>query len=535
VSCQDQVPEGRTISTSGKKRRPGPRPGSAAAKAASQKVDIQDLERLEEDQQLDQERAKALQAGIGNQSLLALMNRSAAKNAPTSNVEIEIEEEGGELESEQEVEEIEVHESSVGEASGAPNLPDEGALMWGNKELGGEDDPPKPPTRRRSPRRRRVNPEALPDDPLEPSDDGPGADIAPDLQAVRKDAPLRRPDQLLGDEVHDALWGWLQDPALAARAPLEPESLVGLDPVHPLSRCATAGALLAECAPVASARALGLLARPLPGPSSLSATVARAAALATLAQAMTSKVTGIQAANRAVSLVLEDDALPSARRVAWELARTRKMWAPAIFEGCIRPSSANPLDLGGRGASPAGAALLAAGLSRVAGPSGRHEVPPTPRRRIVASQDEDLAWLDAILGGKKSQAGRELLTFEDLAPVIHSVRALVRSAARLQVELAAAATAAWRVAGDPVRLRLRGVLRALWRELGILARGALDSTRKLESLVGKPLSELGATLDGIDAELGQLCERLSGLRADGLSALASVLARGTKPVKGTHP
>jgi hypothetical protein len=153
----------------------------------------------------------------------------------------------------------------------------------------------------------------------------------------------------------------------------------------------------------------------------------------------------------------------------------------------------------------------------------------------VASQDEDLAWLDAILGGKKSQAGRELLTFEDLAPVIHSVRALVRSAARLQVELAAAATAAWRVAGDPVRLRLRGVLRALWRELGILARGALDSTRKLESLVGKPLSELGATLDGIDAELGQLCERLSGLRADGLSALASVLARGTKPVKGTHP
>jgi len=289
--------------------------------------------------------------------------------------------------------------------------------------------------------------------------------------------------------------------------------------------------LLADCSPSIAGRALGALARPLPGAASLSSAVARAAALATLSQAVTARETGVQAANRAVSLVLEDDALPRARRVAWELARKGRMWAPAIFEGCIRPARPDPLDPGGRGAGPLGAALLSAALGRVAGPWGTREVPPCPRPVPSGGEDADLAWLDAVLAGGAPAGGVPPLTMAELAPVIQGVRGAVRSAARLQVELAAAATSAWRVAGDPVRLQLRGVLRALWRELGIVARSALETTKDLERQVGRPHGELEAVFDQVDGELGGLGQRLAHLREDGLGALAAVLARGTRAVE----
>lgn len=463
------------------------------------------------------------------------MNREAGPSQAGTEITIEAEEEGAEFEAEQEVEEGQSQDTNILDNSGPPGVPDDDAPMWGNKELGGDDEPPKPPPRRRRPRRRRALPEPLPDDPVDASSEDATADVSPDLQTVQRAAPLVSPDRLLGDERHDALWGWLQEPGRAARSPLEPESLAGLGPTHPLSRCGTAGALLASRSPDPVGRALGQLARPLPGPASLSGVIARAAALATLGQAITARQTGVQAANRAVSLVLEDDALPRARRVAWELAQDGRMWAPAIFDGCIRPARPDPLDPGSRGASPQGSALLAAALGQVAGPWSRQEVPPVPRGPALVTQDADLAWLDAVLAGGGDDVGPPLLTYAELAPLIHGVRALVRSAARLQVELAAAATSAWQVAGDPVRLPLRGVLRALWRELGILARGALSTTQALEQRVGQPHGELDPVADAADATLGQLGERLEGLREDGLAALAAVLARGTRPAAGVGP
>jgi len=529
--CQDPPWEGSPISTGGKKQRPGQKSGGHQGRAADRRIEAQDQSRLEEEAELDQQRANSLQSGVGNQGLLALMNKGAAEQAPSTGVEIEIEEEGAEFEADQEVEEVETQEATIIDTSGVPDLPDDDAPMWGNKELGGDDEPPKPPKKRRRPRRRRRLPEPLPDDPIDPSSEDPGADVSEELQLAQRAAPLQRPSELLGDEVHDALWGWLQDPAQAAKAELEPEDLIGLDPVHPLARCGTAGALLAAASPSVSGRALGQLTRPLPGTPGLSGQVARAAALATLGQAITARQTGVQAANRAISLVLEDDALPRARRVAWELARQGRMWAPAIFEGCIRPARPEPLDDGGLGAGPAGAALLTTALGLVAGPWGSQEVPPCPRIRDPAGGDPELAWLDAILAGGGPETDPRVLDYAELAAVIQGVRGAVRAAARLQVELAAAATSAWRVAGDGVRLQLRGVLRALWRELGIVARGALATTQTLEKQVGRPHSELGATFDQADGELGSLTRRLTHLRQDGLAALASVLAQGTRPVE----
>ncbi len=464
---------------------------------------------------------------MGNQGLLALMNQGASERSTGTEIEIEIDEEGAEFEAEQEVEEVETQEATILDTSGPPDLPDDDAPMWGNKEMGGDDDPPKPPKRRRRPRRRRRPPDALPEDPVDLGGDDDETDVAAEVALAQQAAPLTRPDKLLGDEVHDALWGWLQVPGRCARAALEPEDLVGLEPVHPLRRCGAAGALLASASPSVAGRALGRLARPHPGTPSLAGQVARAAALATLGQAVTARETGVQAANRSVSLVLEDDSLPLARRAAWELARKGRMWAPAIFEACIRPMRPEPLDHGGRGAGPAGQTLLAEALGVVAGPWSGREVPPCPRPRPPVEGDEDLAWLDALLAGADPQAGPPVLELSELAPVIQGVRGAVRAAARLQVELAAAAASAWRVAGDPVRLQLRGVLRALWRELGILARSALATTQGLERQVGRPHAELEEAFDRVDAELGALGQRLRDLREDGLAALAAVLAKGT--------
>ncbi len=527
--------EDGSISTRDKKQRPEQHPQKPVDKGKPRHLDGQEMGRMEEGQELEPNQASTLQEGLGNQALLGLMARQSGAQQTTPSLEIEIEEEGAEFESDQEMEEIGSESSVSSPQTAILDLPDDEALFWGNKELGGDEDPPKPPAGRPRPRRRRQKPASLPEDPLDSTDGGATRKHEEDLQDIRLETPLDRPEQLLGDEVHDALWGWIQDPTALAQVPLEPESLTGLGDTHPLSRCATAGALLGDCSPVPAGRALGKLARPLPGPSSLSSVVARAAAMATLSQAVTARATGVQAVNRAVSLVLEDDALPQARRMAWELARASRLWAPAIFERCIRPAGPDPLDHGGQGASPLGSALLATALSRVAGPSRLQEVPPCPRPQPVSQEDQDLAWLDAMVPGKGHPAGPDLLTYSALVPVIQGVQGAVRSAAELQVELAAAATAAWRVAGAPVRFQLRGVLRALWRELGIVAREALGVSEGLERKVGQPLAELEAAMDRADECLGDLGQRLTFLREDGLAALAVVLARGTRPVEQVVP
>ncbi len=528
-SCQDRSAGGSLISTHGKKQRTGKGPHGRGPQKPAKGTDGKDLEALEEGQELDQEKAKNLQGGIGNQGLLNLLNRSADEAAESASLEIEVvEEEGQALDEEQETDKDEAREGTAVDTGGPPGgVPPDDAPLWGTKELGGDDDTPsKPPRRRRPTRRRGPPPPDLPDDPIPEGDsvaDGPERG-RPGLD----DISLSRPDTLLGDEVHDALWGWLQDPASAARAPLEPEDLGGLAATHPISRCRIAGDFLAEHGPSPLSRALGQLGRPLPGPPALSGQVARAAALVTLSQAVAARSTGVQPANRSVSLVLEDDALPHARRVAWELAQQGKMWAPAIFERCIGPLREDPLDLAGRGAGPAGRALLAAALGQVAGPGGRHEVPPCPRP-VQVVVDDDLAWVDEAMAGATGRGDRETrLTYELLNPVLLGIRSAVRTAAKLQVELAAAATSAWRVAGETVRLRLRGVLRALWRELGIVARAAMAMARELEAKVGRPLGELLPLLDRADALFGPMTERLRDLRTDGLAALAAMLARSTR-------
>ena len=158
-SCQDRSAGGSLISTHGKKQRTGKGPHGRGPQKPAKGTDGKDLEALEEGQELDQEKAKNLQGGIGNQGLLNLLNRSADEAAESASLEIEVvEEEGQALDEEQETDKDEAREGTAVDTGGPPTTPPSGA-----PRSSGAMTTPRP---------------SRPDDDAPPGDEGPRRPIS---------------------------------------------------------------------------------------------------------------------------------------------------------------------------------------------------------------------------------------------------------------------------------------------------------------------------------------------------------------------
>ncbi len=508
-----------------------------------QKLDAQDLERIESAKDMDNALAQRLQPSIGNQAVKEMMankeaNEMEAQGQEAGGVEFEEEEEYVEEFIEEGVDLEEGLDApqmggggggggAGGEGGGAP-----GGMPWEQANLFGGDDEDDGD----APRRRKVRPKArrsfnqgvgeenrqeeeeaiLPADEVEIIDDRLGAYAA--------EAETER----WGDARYLAVESSLVDTRRLGRRSMEPESLVDrTGPLDPIGRPTSLGRFLADHGENLMARSLarllgGSLAALAPEPGGHAGAVARLANLTVCAESLEG---GGDRTDRALRVALLDDAWPEAISVARELG-IEGLRAPVVFDrirtrrGLPPPPSAKPhlpkpghLDV---------AALRACVPFGPAPVFPRFEVAPPPPE---VSDDADVASVDAILArftGGEDPAGLPedpFLSRAQLMPVLKAVDQLLSSFGRMQVELAAAAGAAYRIRACPVR----PVLAEVDRQLRTLARQVVGTARKLQQLEGAPLMKVRNEPDRLVTRLRDSVAQFEELRERSLMRLAGAM------------
>ncbi len=499
----------------------------------------QDLEALEEGKDLNAETAQRLQKSMGNQALNNIMNRNtpAAQGADLS-VEME-EEEAEQQEAEEELgdkeEEGAEHEESqrafggTGGGGGAGG----GGDPWDLENLfGGEDDDDgsgKPRKRRRmrgSPIR---NIPGLGAQDLLPPKAKDAIEEA-DLEAIgARLGPLGEVTRW-GDALYQAVEPALMDPArLGRRSALEPEDLVDSTGVlDPLGRPAEIGRFLMEAADGLLTRSL---ARVLGGPSAallVEATghAGAAARLASLCVSVEALEGGGVPLDRAAAVALRRDAWPVAMEAASGVDAFGRLRAPQLLQSILGaqagsdelpPPKEEPLPIGGRA------------LTRVIPQSVTPDIPGVDLSEIptMPEEEEAVAAVDALLA--RLTGGADVadlppdpsLSIGHVSPVLEAATGLVNALSRTQVELTAAALAVRRV--HP-RAPVRPVLLRADEGLAQLARTVVGAGRRLERLVGQPMSAARGQAAELVGQLREATTALGALRVWALSTLGGAVA-----------
>ena len=388
-------------------------------------------------------------------------------------------------------------------------------LLWGDDD-DDDDDVLLPPPRARPRPRRRSHP-------------GGGGE---DRDAEdRRDVAYAREAPASPDVLIDGLWRWIVDPEAASDPAPEPEGLLALDRSHPLARCRTAGTFLAQTASSPLARALAGLAGPLPGGPGLAAQIARAAAQVSAAVAVEAgppgdheSVAGVMAGvARAVAVALEDDARARVEGMVPWVAKQQRLAAHLLFDAC---SEDDVPDTPGALTRPR-PDLVEAAVRANANPWPIQDPPSYPQDEAPdVSLDPELALLDMILRQATSGGSSMLVEPAALKGVQQGAWNLLEAAGGAQRELAAAGLAAWRIAGEGSRRRLRALLSAADEGLRGLAKTTYFAGRRLGELEGASLAEARPALAELDTELADCTQRLRRLRDSAFSAIARIAAGG---------
>ncbi|MCB9792794.1 MAG: hypothetical protein H6741_08685 [Alphaproteobacteria bacterium] len=482
------------------------------------------------DQEIGPDRARALQAQTGNQALQNILRRSGRLDGQGTDLEIEVEEEGQEQEG-QELEETGPEEANL-ETSFAAALSssdvgaagasyDDQEAEW-DIQYGGDGEPDAAPEA--APRRefRRTRNRRL---PMRRDKKGVSAEEIEEELAELDLPPLARPEDPQGDEQMDALWGWLTDPAVLARAALEPEDLDPCPP--PLARCVRMGGYLARAARDPLARGLGALTGPLPGGPGLASMVARAGALATVAGLIEAEEASIDTVNKAATLALEDDAVEHGRRAAHRCVKQRRLAAHFIFAEATKDLPPPQGDLPGKRPRPGRRAmgLLNAAIEEVVRPG---PIPLAARMPRPSGGDDTAdaatAEVDALLRsltGALEPEGPERIGHETIAPLVHGIENLVNAAGRAQIEIAAAAIAVERATSTTLRRRISGLLKASDHELRSLARDAIGAGQALQPWLARPLDDAWPAIAEAEQRISAVRERLSRVRESSFAALGA--------------
>lgn len=490
------------------KRRPD-------AKAVKPKdVQKEDLEKQapEHQQELDkdvgsQEQATQLGAAVGNADLQRMLNESGRMQRGGEQAsEVGLEEEGGSLEAEEGLAEFLEGMTSGAHQGGARD----GADM--NRLLGGAPDDEGPPRPQKSNASRQMR---IP----RGQERDPGQAPAEMEDLLNEELPpLAEPHPPMGDERLEALWPWIQKASAFARAPLRPEHLAQDAGVH--GRPQRMGRFLADFGSAPLTRWLGTLARPLPGPDSGSATLARSVLFAELAALSEARLLPLEVVDRACALVLEDDVAARARRAAKLCLEQRKLRGSLVLEVALHGQTLqSPPPLPPPGLR--GLQLLEAALREDAQPQaivdpGRHGAPFNPDQSADSATEAIDALMANLLGGEPAPRMSE----DRVAPVLDGADDLLLVAGRTQIELAAAAVAVSRICGLPVQPKVMGAMKATDRELRQSAKEIAMASGALDEVIGLPYPQAQATVRAAEATLESLAARLRRLREAGLGTLA---------------
>ncbi|MCP4808174.1 MAG: hypothetical protein GY913_31040 [Proteobacteria bacterium] len=469
-------------------------------------------EKGNEDQQVEfqgpdvePDQARGLQESVGNQALTALLNEHAqVVDLEVPEVDEEVAEEAGTFDFDEAFSDYLAAIGARERLTGGYDAEDWAKLFGGDAD---EDPPPRPPKRVRIRHLQQIASSMAEDVEPEPP--------LPEQLEAHEVPPLGAVEEPAGDEVLDALWAWLRDPLAAAGDPLEPEDLMRRS--GPLERCEVLGRFAATSCGDPVARALGRLARPLPGPDRMSSQVARAASLAQLACLVEGRdlaAPGI--VNRAAAIALEDDADVTARIAARQGMATGKLAAPRILdvalEGEGRPilPTTEPARRRARG-------LLERALRLATKPQGIPDPPRHARAPVTdTTGDDSTAAVDALLGVEKAQ--NETVAFQLLSSTLEAADELLLLAGRTQVELAAAGIAAVRGGGQAPEPRILALLTVCNRRLRQAARSLAQDAQELELLDGTPYD--ADALGEAEDKLIEGAVRLRRIRDAALSTLA---------------
>lgn len=508
-----------------------------------QKLDDQDLERIESAKDIDNALAQRLQPSLGNQAVKEMMANQEAMAHEQEGLGMDA---GGlELEEEEEyVEEFIEDAQDLEEGLDAPQMGGGGGggggegggggggMPWEQVHLfGGDDDddgdtPRKRRTRKRGPtanlgvgeenRQPESEEEWLDDEEVEAIDDR--------LGGLAEAAPTQR----WGDARYRAVEAGLVDTRRLGRRSLEPEDLVDrTGPLDPIGRPTAMGRFLARHGENLMARSVArLLGQHLsalaPGAGGHAGAVGRLGSLAVCAEALEG---GGERTDRALRISLLRDAWPEAVAVARELG-IEGLRAPVVFDRVRTRRGLPPPPLAGPHHPRPGHLDVPALMACV--PLGpvpvfpRIEVAPAPPE---VSDDADLASVDAILArftGGEDPAGLPedpFLSREQLMPLLRAVDQLLSCFGRMQVELAAAAGAAYRVHPSPVR----PVLAEVDRQLRTLARQVVGTARQLQQLEGMPLMRVRGEPERLSERLRDCVVQFEELRDRSLHRLAGAL------------
>lgn len=487
-----------------------------------------DLEGLEEGQ-LSGERATGLQASLGNQSILNLLN-NLNQTASAVDALDQGEEESADLELEVESDEdlerdAELRQVGGGGGGGGAGAPSDSPWDVGVL-FGGEDDPDAPAQPRR--RRRRQGQQGPAD--LEGIFDGPEEDAARPAATAEMSAalglPPDAPTERWGDSELEAIELPLREAVRLEGRTLSLDTLEAItgrdDPLH---RATAIGRFLSHGRGELGFAAL--LAGPASGLLPESAGFASAAArLATLAICAEREEGGGIDTDRAAQLAMCTRAWPRAMAAARQAARESKLHAPLIAARALglpglppdaRLALPPPSVLGGRALE---AAIPLGFIPPV--PALVLPDPPSP----TAEADPELSAIDAVLarftGGLDPAAlpPPPLLSAAAINPLLGCANALMNALGRAQVEMAAAAVAVRMVRDDaPIRATLNTADKAL-REL---ARGVVLAGRQLEKLRGKHLRRAREPAEKAAEALQRSRDALASLRAWAMATLAGAL------------
>jgi len=451
------------------------------------------LSGLEESSEFTVDRAAQLQAPLGNQAIMGLLDRLDAASMSLGALEEDEEyeeaeeillEEDHDLEADMEMRQL----GGDGSDAGVPS----GDNPWNMSMLfGGEDDPLDPrPKKKRTRRRSKPEFDSHPDEPVEDK-----AIEADDSDPTPIDDVLGEPEtgssDRWGDNIYEAVEAALLDDHKLRTRTMDIDSIMqhGDGSLSPIVRPAHIARFLFSFD--AKQGLCEALLGPAPSlliePSGYAGAAARLANIAVCAQ---SEFGGQKKSDRAVSLALSDGVWDIAVNAAKHAAREGKLHAPyiaalALGEDVSLPSPQvrlpKPSPMGGRA------------LEKIL---PENFIPPVPNLALLRSiepppQDPDLAAADAVLAqfteAVAVDTGPVRITLEALRPVLLSANALMNSMGRVQVELAAAAIAVRRLNQNaPVRSVLTHADLAL-REL---ARGVIRAGKRLETLNGQVLDEV---------------------------------------------
>jgi len=509
-----------------------------------QKLDDQDLERLENAQDVDNELAQRLQPSLGNQAVRDMMSNQRAQEAAQA-AELEILEEEEEEYAEELIEEVDQEGASLdsprlggggGSGTGDPNAGGApGQMPWEQDMLFGDDDEDDDP----QPRRRRTRPSArgtanqvvgpyANEDESQLLDQKEFEHIDDRLSAMAARAKTDRS----GDARYMAVEMALSDPRRLARQGLDPESLIDRTGAQdPIGRPTAMGRFLGTHAEGLLARSVArLLGRAMsslaPEAGGHAGAVARLSGLAVSTEALEG---GGARTDRAVQIALLHDAWPEAIGVARQLG-IESLRAPLVFDGilALRKLPPPPPDPGHR---PRPWHLDLAALTTAVPPGPVPVVPrldlapAPPAAELTEALAEELAAVDAILArftGGADPADLPIdpvISRDQLIPVLKAVDQLLSALGRTQVEAAAAAGAAYRIHHAP----LRPVLEELDRHLRSLARQTVNVARKLQRFEGAPLLAVRGQPEAQAARLTTCVTRFLELRTSCLEQLAGAM------------